>query len=334
MRFADSIDATAVSLSPTWRIRSGRAAFTATGMLSHLAGAWSNSTLLDGSWMSGGTGLSWEAEGIAGGSAHSDGARTAQLMAFGRAHFSRESRDIWLGAGVGSAWDVAWRNVLQADAGASMSWDQSDLVGRLRPTIVDDTVRYTDFELAAHHGIARWQLDLSLGLRGGDPIPTLPANHKAWGSVAAAFQISRRLALVGSAGSYPIDFTQGYPGGRYVSLSVRLQAFRANDIQAPTTSSDETLRQFRVDRLAPGRYRLRVLAPGASSVDLAGDFTKWSPLPLVRLTDGWWIATVEIPDGTHEAAIRVDGGAWRAPPGLTPITDEFGGRSGLLVTPP
>jgi hypothetical protein len=334
MRFADSINATAVSLSPTWRLRSGRSSFMATGMLSHLAGAWSNSTLLDGSWMSGDTGLSWEAEGIAGGSAHSDGARTAQMMAFGRAHFSQESRGIWLGAGAGAAWDVAWRNVLQADAGARVSWSRSDLIGRLRPTIVDDTIRYTDLELAAHRSIERWELDLSLGLRGGDPIPTLPANHKAWGSASATFQMSPRLALVGSAGSYPIDYTQGYPGGRYISLSVRLQSLRVNGIPAPTTSSDEILREFRVDRLAPGRYRIRVRAPSAASADLAGDFTKWSPMTLVRLADGWWIATVEIPDGTHEVAIRVDGGPWRAPPGLTPITDEFGGQSGLLVIPP
>lgn len=303
-------------------------------MLSHLSGAWSNSTLLDGSWVSGESGLSWEAEGIAGGSAHSDGARTAQLMVFGRAHFDRESRGAWIGAGVGTAWDVAWRNVLQLDAGGRLRFERSDVIGRLRPTIVDDTIRYTDLELTAHYSMTRWEFDASLGLRAGDPIPTLPANHKAWGSVSAALQMSPRFALVGTAGSYPIDFTQGYPGGRYVSLSIRLQSLRGNDIQAPTTSSDEVLREFRLDLLAPGRYRLRVQAPGAASVDLAGDFTKWSPVALVRLTDGWWIATVEIPDGTHEAAIRVDGGAWRAPPGLTPITDEFGGRSGLLVTPP
>jgi hypothetical protein len=334
MRFADTIEATAVSLSPTWRTWTGRTAFTATGMLSHLAGAWSNSTLLDGSWMSSQSGLSWEAEGIAGGSAHSDGSRTAQMMAFGRAHFGRESAGAWLGAGVGTAWDIEWRNVLQVDAGARRNWDRSDLIGRLRPTMVDDTIRYTDLELAAHHRLARWQLDASLGLRAGDPIPTLPANHKAWGSASAAFQMSPRLALVASAGSYPIDFTQGYPGGRYLSVSVRFQSFRGSDLEASTTTSDEVVREFRVELLAPSRYRLRVHAPSANSVDVAGDFTKWSPVALVRHDSGWWVMTAEIPDGTHEAAIRVDGGPWRAPPGLTPITDEFGGRSGLLIIPP
>jgi len=35
--------------------------------------------------------------------------------------------------------------------------------------------------------------------------------------------------------------------------------------------------------------------------------------------------------GTHQINLRVNGGRWIVPPGLTPITDEFGGAVGLLI---
>ena len=335
MRFADTIDATALSVSPTWRLSNGRSSFTATGMLSHLSGAWSNSAFLDGSWTTRPRGLlSWEAEGVAGGSAHSDGARTGQFTAFGRAHLGNESRGAWLGAGIGAAWDDAWRDVRQADAGAWLSAAGGDHLARLRPTIVDDSIRYTDIEVMSRLEFGRWEFDGSLGGRAGDPIPTLPANHKAWGSASASFQIMPRMALVGSAGIYPVDFAQGYPGGRYLSLSVRFRSARLGGNSAVGGTTDSILREFRADPESAGRYRLRLLAPTASTVEMAGDFTQWQPQILVREPGGWWSTTVAIANGTHEVAIRVDGGAWRAPPGLMPITDEFGGRSGLLVIPP
>jgi len=40
-----------------------------------------------------------------------------------------------------------------------------------------------------------------------------------------------------------------------------------------------------------------------------------------------------VPAGTHEIGVRVNGGAWRAPPGLVLIADELGGQVGLLVLP-
>ena len=271
---------------------------------------------------------------MAGGSAHSDGTRTGQFTAFGRAHLGNESRGAWLGAGIGAAWDVAWRDVRQADAGAWLSTAGGDHLARLRPTIVDDSIRYTDFEVMSHLEFGRWAFDGTLGGRAGDPIPTLPANHKAWGSASASFQIKPRMALVGSAGIYPVDFAQGYPGGRYLSLSVRLRSARLGGNSAAGGAADAVLREFRAHLVSAGRYHLRVLAPTASSVEVAGDFTQWQPLVLVREPGGWWSTILPIADGKHEAAIRVDGGAWRTPPGLMPITDEFGGQAGLLVIPP
>jgi len=44
-----------------------------------------------------------------------------------------------------------------------------------------------------------------------------------------------------------------------------------------------------------------------------------------------WRLSMPIARGTHQINLRVNGGRWLVPPGLTPITDEFGGAVGLLV---
>jgi hypothetical protein len=62
-------------------------------------------------------------------------------------------------------------------------------------------------------------------------------------------------------------------------------------------------------------------------VEIMGDFTSWQPVRLARQGDGWWTASLPIPRGTHQMNVRVDGGAWGVPPGLTTVKDEFGGWS-------
>ncbi len=56
-------------------------------------------------------------------------------------------------------------------------------------------------------------------------------------------------------------------------------------------------------------------APGAGSVQLAGDFTHWQerPINLHKGTDGTWRATVELTPGMHYYRFLVDG-QWRDDP--------------------
>ena len=51
------------------------------------------------------------------------------------------------------------------------------------------------------------------------------------------------------------------------------------------------------------------LAPGAQSVQLAGDFTGWeqSPVALRKAKDGVWKKTLALPPGDHEYRLLVDG---------------------------
>ncbi len=48
-------------------------------------------------------------------------------------------------------------------------------------------------------------------------------------------------------------------------------------------------------------------APGAKSVHLAGDFSHWRPIAMIRRVDGWWFIQVELPHGHHHYHFFVDG---------------------------
>jgi 1,4-alpha-glucan branching enzyme len=91
----------------------------------------------------------------------------------------------------------------------------------------------------------------------------------------------------------------------------------------------ERLEARRVDT---ARIELRVLAPGASMVELMGDATQWQVRALRAAPGGWWTIQIEAAIAT-ELVLRVDGGAWTVPPGTGVVTDEFGGRVGRLVVP-
>jgi hypothetical protein len=45
----------------------------------------------------------------------------------------------------------------------------------------------------------------------------------------------------------------------------------------------------------------------------------------------WWTVTLPLSTGAYQMNVRVNGGEWLVPPGLTPLKDEFGGTTGLLV---
>jgi 1,4-alpha-glucan branching enzyme len=78
---------------------------------------------------------------------------------------------------------------------------------------------------------------------------------------------------------------------------------------------------------------VRIHAPFARTVEIAGDFTAWEPRALVPLRDGWWETIVAVAPGVHQLNWRTDGGAWRVPPGLEAMRDDYDGTVGVLVIP-
>ena len=331
VRYADSIDVTALTLSPALELSGRRGSLGGMGTLSQASGASTYSGTVFGSvGFAPERRFSAEVGGSTGGSAHSDGTGTGQYMGNARLNLNAARGGAWVGAGAGQTSDGAtWRNLIQGSIGAWVAGSAGSGVANILPTSVSDSITYTDAVVSVQRSLARVDLSASLGMRFGDPIPSL-VTDRAWGGISATAWLTPRIGIVGSAGTYPIDFTQGFPGGRYLSLALRLQREAAAPrAEAPRPSPTLAFEA----RQRGGSYELRVRAPGATRVEIAGDFTGWQPVALTSLGDGWWSTSRAIGRGTHEMAVRIDGGAWEPPPGLVVVRDEFGGSSGVLVVP-
>lgn len=77
-----------------------------------------------------------------------------------------------------------------------------------------------------------------------------------------------------------------------------------------------------------GKQTFFLLAPDATSVELAGDFTHWTgrPIALRKGHDGMWQVTITLPPGTHHYRFLVDG-QWRDDPQSSMhIPNPYGGQ--------
>jgi hypothetical protein len=353
VRYDDTLSVTAATIEPTLRYDSDLVSLLASGTYAQLspgrrAASWTSQGEVAGSVFTRAIGaLRGEIVGRAGMSAHEDGTRTGEWQTLGRAHVMRAERGAWLGGGGGRTWDgVSWRDVRTADAGAWMRRSSTMLVVIASPTSISvpssgggatTSLRYTDVELSGRLTPGRVEFGGTLGHRAGDATVSA-SDERTWGSGTASVRLTRWLTFMGSAGAYPVDFAQGFPGGRYVSLSVGVATGpRASDpggaemIRSTGTAQREQPAAFRVDMLQSGARRVRLRAPTAARVEIAGDFSAWQPIAMRRAPGGWWEAELAVPAGPHEMSVRVNGGKWEAPPGLPVVVDELGGRSGFFV---
>jgi hypothetical protein len=343
MRYADSINATAATFTPLVTVRWPRATLGATGSLSQLTqGAWtSQGTLSLSGWRPLGGPFSAELGGSAGGSAHHDGARTGQIMGTARLYASASKGGGWMGAALGSMNDgIVSRGVRQAEVGAWLAGSQGSALLSATPTWSGDSTRYTDIQGLLQRAGDRVDIALSLGTRTGTSnLSTIGGATNTWGSISLVGWLTPRAGVTLAGGTYPVDLTQGYPGGRFATLGVRLRWHSPGESSASTGQEEPAARagdggpiqQFRVERITGGRRVLRVHAPSAQSVELSGDFTSWTPQRLTNAGSGWWSIEAQLAPGVHQLNVRVDGGRWLVPPGLNRLTDEFGGVVGLLI---
>jgi hypothetical protein len=285
-----------------------------------------------------------EVGGFAGGSTHNDGTRTGELIANVRAHFPRLGSELFVGIGAGRTWDgFEGRNLLAGEVGASVGLGSSNALFTVSPTMVGDSIKYADSQ--GSFSWTRQAVDLAavLGFRVGDQLTTLGGHARAWANVSVVYRMTPRFGFVAAGGSYPVDPTQGFPGGRFVSLSLRITRAPYPIPPPPSDASPElqtrditsqgslVLTGFAAKREKGGGLTVQVNAPAARVVEISGDFTNWTPLQLVRSETGWWVVTLPIARGNYQMNVRVDGGQWLVPPGLLSIVDEFGGAVGLLV---
>ena len=341
LRYADTLNASAVSVTPRVLASWARGIAEASGTHSHFAsGGWSTQGVLSGSLFTPTTrGLLAELAALAGGSAHKDGTRTGVLLANGRLHFMRAWGELFVGAGGGRTWvGGGARSVLLGEAGGSTTLRDVAATFTLSPTAVADSIKYTDGQVSLSMTRDRLDLGAVLGTRLGDQLTSLGGTARSWGSLSAVAWMTPRLALAASGGTYPIDPTQGFPGGRFVSLSVRLATGRSRQSSSVTPSQAvlpggeaPPVSGFAAVRDSLGAVWLRVNAPRAQLVEVTGDFTNWEPVPMLPTSGGWWAVTLPITPGKYQMNLRLDGGKWLVPPGLLSMADEFGGTVGLLI---
>lgn len=77
-----------------------------------------------------------------------------------------------------------------------------------------------------------------------------------------------------------------------------------------------------------------VVAPGAESVSLVGDFNDWDArlTPMRATRDGrLWTVTIPLSAGRHRYAFLVDGTRWLADPSAPRAQDDFGTPSSVVT---
>jgi hypothetical protein len=343
------------SLTPSVRVQGARSMFVARGAYSRFESGSSlaGSVVSPAFWN-----VRGELFGTASATRYRDLPAASNVSALGRLHYATDAGGLWGGVGAGFVaqgpylpdallqLDIgAWRRIGRTvySLSATPTWlGRVDAIDAPGPTPVG-RLDYTDYVAAM-----RWQhpgaeFAASAGARTGGRVDGIPGARR-WLETWTTIWVARRIALVGGLGAFPTDVQQGLPGGRYYSAALRLATGRP-PVNDPAVRAELTL-PYELNRLRRGRPNpdrftvvvdgqgLRVLTvrvPEARRVELMGDFTDWLAVPLERISADEWRLTLAVAPGVHRVNLRVDGGEWLVPPGLTAVRDEFGGAVGLLV---
>lgn len=344
VRYADTLRLTATSITPEVVAEWPLAVVRAVASYSWLSGGGSSFQGVGGfSVFTPSAGLFLaELEGVGGGT-RSEGINTSQVLGIGRAHAAGSRAGIWVGAGGGTSSNAGRRRPTRlAEAGGWAAFGPTRASITVTPTTVEDSIRYTDINLAAHATVRRLDLSATAGSRSGRQPEIFGSPVKAWASASIVSWITQSVAIVAGGGRYPVDLTQGFPGGTYGSVGLRMAkrvGTASNDgsttgpAPPPPDQPDAPIGRLEFSDLGGSRRLLYLRIPGARTVELAGDFNEWRATPLTRRPEGWWSIELSIEPGAYEVSIRLDGGPWIAPPGLTPIKDEFAGEGGILIVP-
>lgn len=344
LRYADTLTTGAATVTPHLVADWGSTYVDLYGTYSQFtSGGWSTQGSLSASrFIPTSRGFLGEISAFVGGSTHNDRTRTGEAIANGRLHLTRATGEVFLGLGAGRTWDAtAWRSVLLGEVGGSIGSGPRSALITISPTIVNDSIKYTNTQASLSWKSDAVDLGALLGFRLGDQLTTLSANAKSWASVSGVLWLTPRMGVAVGGGSYPVDPTQGFPGGRFVSLSLRFGQRRPT--QPPNNQSSQQSPSVMAPEIVPAAsgllvsrgggdlVTLQVNVPGAQLVEINGDFTNWIPVPLVPAAGDRWSVSVRIKRGKYQMNMRVDGGQWIVPPGLLSMADEFGGTVGLLV---
>jgi hypothetical protein len=150
-----------------------------------------------------------------------------------------------------------------------------------------------------------------------------PDESRTYGGGRVFLTVARGVAAFGALESYPSNRLTGTPAGRSVGVGLSLST-------GGIRSSRAMPRPSGVPAPRSGMTRLSFRAAAAVSVEVAGDWNRWQPVPLERAANGVWYVDLRIEPGEYRYAFRVDGKRWAVPEGVAAVDDGFGGRSAWL----
>lgn len=263
---------------------------------------------------------------------------------FGRQHYVVGDRGAWLGGGYGrtrrdgvESWSGAidagvWQSRGPLYFSASLTRHNSSdwpLLLASGVTRNPDDVRYdlADAQLIVQARNGPHDFTVSYSERRG--IAGTEAEFRAL-SASGTLQLTERFALLGSGGQQLADPLRGLPQATLWTASARM-SFGPKPLPVMQRSLIATAEMIAI--LGGGaELTVRVFASDTMQVEVAGDFSQWEPLPLVR-EGAFFVARTELPSGKFRIAVRVNGGEWRAPRNLARVRDDYGGEAGLVVVP-
>ena len=185
----------------------------------------------------------------------------------------------------------------------------------------------TDAVVGADWRHGRLALHGTAGLR----MPALGFAGRAeeWGTARATIAMGEQVGVVATATRHASEPLRGLPRRGEAQLGVVLRPWGARADVLPSGASPGA-RRFATVPAGTDSVTFRLEAPGARDVELMASFTGWRPVAM-RRERGRWAVTLPVGRGVHQLNVRVDGGAWSPPPGVTAADDGFGGRVGILV---
>jgi hypothetical protein len=280
--------------------------------------------------------------------------RPAELAAVGwdlgmRLHTTARA-DFWLGASIGAAGSGSRQSALttleggvrrtvgpaRVDVWVARTGFGSSIApgggGLAQDSSLPDTLsrrggvtEYVEVGSRAALRLSRYELGLSLTQRMGSP----SIRRTGW-ELSATWWFAPSLGIVGSTGHSLPQFGFTVPAARYGTVGIRLAVGARSPVRRERANNVNGGSETRPMLLVSNR-RLTIKWARARTVEVMGDFTDWSPRPLIRLEGGRWTLPTALGPGMHHLNVRFDGGSWLVPSGAYAVDDGFGGRVGMVV---